>query len=45
LATVKARLKRGSGSGAHPSDTAAEIILEEINWGKSAGGNQMRKIS
>jgi len=33
LATVKARLKRGSGSGAHPSDTAAEIILEEINWG------------
>jgi lipid-A-disaccharide synthase len=29
LAAVKARLKQGS-SGAHPSDTAAEIILQEI---------------
>ena len=31
LATVKARLKRGSGGGAHPSETAAEIILGEIS--------------
>jgi len=29
LAAVKARL-RGSGGGAHPSETAAEIILKEI---------------
>ena len=31
LATVKARLTRGSGGGAHPSETAAEIILGEIS--------------
>ena len=31
LAAVKARLKRGSGSGTHPSETAAEIILGEIS--------------
>ncbi len=31
LGVVKARLKRGSGGGAHPSETAAEIILEEIS--------------
>jgi len=30
LAAVKARLKHGSG-GAHPSETAAEIILKEIS--------------
>jgi lipid-A-disaccharide synthase len=34
LAAVKARL-RGSGSGAHPSETAAEIILKMIG---QAGG-------
>jgi hypothetical protein len=27
---VKARLKQGSGTGAHPSETAAEIILKMI---------------
>ena len=32
LAAVKARLKQGSGSGANPSETAAEIILGEISW-------------
>jgi len=31
LAAVKARLKGGSGSGKHPSETAAEIILQEIS--------------
>ncbi|HKN73338.1 MAG TPA: lipid-A-disaccharide synthase [Terriglobales bacterium] len=31
LAAVKARLKQGSGSGAHPSEMAAEIILQEIS--------------
>ncbi len=31
LAAVKARLKQGSGSGAHPSEMAAEIILKEIS--------------
>ena len=31
LAAVKARLKHGSGGGAHPSETAAEIILKEIS--------------
>jgi lipid-A-disaccharide synthase len=31
LAAVKARL-RGTGSGAHPSETAAEIILKMIEW-------------
>jgi lipid-A-disaccharide synthase len=31
LGAVKARLKRGSGAGAHPSETAAEIILKEIS--------------
>ncbi len=31
LAAVKARLKHGSGSGAHPSETAAEIILRKIS--------------
>ena len=30
LATVKARLKCGSGAAKHPSETAAEIILGEI---------------
>ena len=30
LAAVKARLKQGSGGGAHPSETAAEIILKMI---------------
>ncbi|MGD0469311.1 MAG: lipid-A-disaccharide synthase [Terriglobales bacterium] len=30
LAAVKARLKQGSGGGAHPSATAAEIILKMI---------------
>ena len=30
LAAVKARLKQGSGTGAHPSETAAEIILKMI---------------
>jgi lipid-A-disaccharide synthase len=30
LAVVKARLKQGSGGGAHPSETAAEIILKMI---------------
>jgi lipid-A-disaccharide synthase len=30
LAAVKARLKQGSDSGAHPSDTAAEIILQMV---------------
>jgi lipid-A-disaccharide synthase len=30
LAAVKARLKQGRGSGQHPSETAAEIILQEI---------------
>ena len=30
LAAVKARLKQGSDSGAHPSDTAAEIILHMV---------------
>jgi lipid-A-disaccharide synthase len=30
LAAVKARLRQGSGGGAHPSETAAEIILKEI---------------
>jgi len=32
LAAVKARLKQGSGAGAHPSETAAEIILKMIRW-------------
>ena len=31
LAAVKARLKQGSGSGAHPSEMAAEMILQEIS--------------
>jgi len=31
LAAVKARLKLGSSGGAHPSETAAEIILKEIS--------------
>ena len=31
LAAVKARLKQGSSSGAHPSEMAAEIILQEIS--------------
>ncbi len=31
LAAVKARLKLGSGASAHPSETAAEIILKEIS--------------
>jgi len=31
LAAVKARLKQGSGSGAPPSEMAAEIILKEIS--------------
>ena len=31
LAAVKARLKQGSGSGAYPSEMAAEIILQEIS--------------
>ena len=45
LAAVKARLKRGSGSGGkHPSETAAEIILGEINWGRSDGENQLKEI-
>ncbi len=30
LAAVKARLKQGSDSAAHPSDTAAEIILQML---------------
>jgi hypothetical protein len=30
VAAVKARLQ-GSGIGAHPSETAAEIILKEIS--------------
>jgi lipid-A-disaccharide synthase len=30
LAAVKARLKQGSGTGAHPWETAAEIIVEMI---------------
>jgi len=30
LAAVKARLKQGSDSGAHPSDTAAGIILQMV---------------
>ncbi len=30
LGAVKARLKRGRGTGAHPSETAAEIIWNEI---------------
>jgi lipid-A-disaccharide synthase len=30
LATVKARLKQGSGAGAHPSERAAEIIMKMI---------------
>jgi lipid-A-disaccharide synthase len=30
LAAVKARLKQGSDSGAHPSDTAADIILQMV---------------
>jgi len=34
LAAVKTRLKQGSGSGTHPSETAAEIILGEISWGR-----------
>jgi lipid-A-disaccharide synthase len=31
LGAVKGRLKRGSGTGAHPSETAAEIIWTEIS--------------
>jgi lipid-A-disaccharide synthase len=31
LAAVKARLKQGSGTGPHPSEMAADIILKEIN--------------
>jgi lipid-A-disaccharide synthase len=31
LAAVKTRLKQGSGSNAHPSERAAEIILKEIS--------------
>jgi lipid-A-disaccharide synthase len=31
LGAVKARLKRGSGAGAHPSEVAADIILQEIS--------------
>ncbi len=31
LAAVKVKLKHGSGAGAHPSETAAEIILNEIS--------------
>jgi lipid-A-disaccharide synthase len=30
LAAVKGRLKQGSGGGAHPSETAAEIILKIV---------------
>ena len=36
LAAVKARLKHGRGGGEHPSETAADIILQEISRGKSA---------
>jgi lipid-A-disaccharide synthase len=31
LRAVKARLKRGSGAGAHPSEVAADIILQEMS--------------
>jgi lipid A disaccharide synthetase len=31
LGAVKERLKRGTGAGAHPSETAAEIIFKEIS--------------
>jgi lipid-A-disaccharide synthase len=31
LGAVKGRLKRGSGTGAHPAETAADIILLEIS--------------
>src|SRR5208282_808887 len=43
LAAVKARLKQGSGSGAHPSEMAAEIILKEIR-GRSAEGDPLKMI-
>jgi len=35
LAEVKARLKQGRGGAEHPSETTAEIILQEISHGKS----------
>jgi len=40
LAAVKARL-RGSGGGAHPSETAAEIILGEISRRGSSKNDQV----
>jgi lipid A disaccharide synthetase len=43
LAAVKTRLKQGSGSNAHPSERAAEIILKEIR-GRSAEGDPLKMI-